>query len=54
MYQMKNLDGLASHRAIAASPLLSSPIGAARAFVQWWGAHQAWPASEPARLKHPR
>ncbi|WP_293971955.1 hypothetical protein [Sphingomonas sp.] len=54
MYHMKDLDGLAAHRAIAPAPLLSSPIGAARAFVRWWGAHQAWPANEPAQLDRTR
>jgi hypothetical protein len=54
MYHMKNLDRLAAHRAIAPAPLLSSPLDAARAFVRWWGDHQAWPANEPTQLKRPR
>jgi hypothetical protein len=54
MYHMKNLEGLAAHRVIAPVPLLASSLGAARAFVRWWGAHQAWPANEPTQLKRPR
>ncbi|WP_303542336.1 hypothetical protein [Sphingomonas natans] len=51
---MKNFEGLAAHRAIAPLPLLASPIAAVRAFVRWWGEHQAWPANEPAQLTPPR
>lgn len=54
MYHMKNLDGLAAHRAIPPAPLLSSPVDTARAFVRWWGEHQAWPANEPAQLQDRR
>ena len=50
MFKMKDLDGLAAHRAIAPAPLLSAPLDAARAFVRWWGEHQAWPANEPAEI----
>jgi hypothetical protein len=54
MYHMKDIQSLAAHRVIAPAPLLSSPLDAARTFVRWWGEHQAWPATEPAKLDRPR
>lgn len=50
MYHMKGFQDLAVHRSIGPSPLLSALASAARAFVRWWGDHQAWPANEPVRL----
>ncbi len=54
MYRMTSLDLLARHRAVAPAPLLARSLNAARALIRWWGAHQAWPANEPARLRGPR